>query len=211
MSTSESNYSQNAGSWATVGAVVAAVLSSACCWIPLLLIGVGASAAGVAGFFEAYRPYLLGATGLLLAAGFYLVYFRKPRCGPDGACAVPKSRLTRFNKVMLWVATAVVLLFAFFPSYAGLLLASGGGSDGEVPVALSGESRSYQIEGMTCEACAAHIKARLARVPGVARVELTYAKKTARILFEDKVVPPSDDTIQKAIEAAGYRGHRIEK
>ncbi len=211
MSTSPGNYSQSAGSWATVGAVVAAVLSSACCWIPLLLIGVGASAAGVAGFFEAYRPYLLGATGLLLAGGFYLVYFRKPRCGPAGACGVPKSRLTRFNKVMLWVATAVVLLFAFFPNYVGLLLASGGGSDGKVPAALSGESRTYQIEGMTCEGCATHIRASLAKIPGVARVELTYAVKRARIFFADKVTPPSDDTIQKVIEAAGYRGHRIEK
>ncbi len=211
MSTSAGNYSQNAGSWATVGAVVAAVLSSACCWIPLLLIGVGASAAGVAGFFEAYRPYLLGATGLLLAAGFYLVYFRKPRCGPGGSCAVPKSRLTRFNKVMLWVASAFVLLFAFFPNYVVLLLASGNGGDREVPAALSGESRTYQIEGMTCEACATHIKAQLARVPGVARVELSYGEKRARILFEDKVVPPTDGAIQQAIEAAGYRGYRIEK
>ncbi len=211
MSTSPGNYSQNAGSWATVGAVAAAVLSSACCWIPLLLIGVGASAAGVAGFFEAYRPYLLGATGLLLAAGFYLVYFRKPRCGPGGACAVPKSRLTRFNKVMLWVASGVALLFAFFPNYVGVLVGSGGGGDGTTSAALSGESRTYQIEGMTCEGCATHIKARLARVPGVARVKLSYAEKRARILFEDKVALPTDDALQQAIEAAGYRGRRIDE
>ena len=211
MSTSPGNYSQSAGSWATVGAAVAAVLSSACCWIPLLLIGVGASAAGVAGFFEAYRPYLLAATVLLLAVGFYLVYFHKPRCGPDAACAVPKSPLTRFNKVMLWVASGVVLLFSFFPNYVGVLVGSGGADDGTTSAALSGESRTYQIEGMTCEGCATHIKASLVKIPGVARVELTYAVKRAWIFFADKVTPPSDDTIQKAIEAAGYRGHRIEK
>ncbi len=37
-----------------------ALLSPACCWLPLLLIAFGASAAGVSGFFETYRPYLLG-------------------------------------------------------------------------------------------------------------------------------------------------------
>ena len=45
-----------AGAWASAGAVVSAVFSSACCWLPLLLVAFGASAAGVAGFFEAQRP-----------------------------------------------------------------------------------------------------------------------------------------------------------
>jgi hypothetical protein len=104
--------SHNAGLWATTGAVVSAILSSACCWLPLLLIAFGASAAGVAGLLEAYRPHLLGATGLLLASGFYLVYFRKAKCGPGEACAVPNPRLRRFNKITLWVATALGSLSA---------------------------------------------------------------------------------------------------
>ena len=96
---------RKAGLWATGGAMVSAVLSSACCWLPLLLIAFGASAAGISSLLEAYRPYLLGLTGLFLATGFYSVYFRKQQCAPGEACAVPNSKLKRFNKVMLWVAT----------------------------------------------------------------------------------------------------------
>ncbi|MFQ5504487.1 MAG: mercuric transporter MerT family protein [Planctomycetota bacterium] len=197
---------RNVGAWATGGAVVAAVLSSACCWLPLLLIGLGTSAVGVAGFFEAYRLYLLGATALLLAAGFYLVYFRKQRCDPGGACAVPNPRLARFNKVMLWVATGLVLLFALFPNYVGML--TGGGE--EPPAAtLSGESRVYRIEGMTCEGCATNLRRSLSGVPGIAHAEVSYSEKTARVFFEESAPPPTDGTIRKAIEEAGYRSRGV--
>jgi len=43
--------SRNPKNWVTGGAVLAAVLSSVCCWLPLVLIAFGASAAGVSGFF----------------------------------------------------------------------------------------------------------------------------------------------------------------
>jgi hypothetical protein len=118
-------FRRNTSLWAIGGAVVSAVLSSACCWLPILLIAFGASAAGVAGFFEAYRPHLLGITGLLLAGGFYLVYFLKERCSPGEACAMPNPRLRRFNKIVLWAATTFVLAFALFPDYVGYVLAAG--------------------------------------------------------------------------------------
>lgn len=113
---------RNVGLWSAGGALLAAILSSACCWLPLALIAVGASAAGVAGFFAAYRVHLLIATAALLGTGFYYVYFRKPKCAPGDACAVPNPRLQRFNKIMLWIATAFVLIFAAFPNYVGYLL-----------------------------------------------------------------------------------------
>lgn len=168
------------GLWATGGAALTAVLSSACCWLPLLLIAFGASAAGVAGFFEEWRPWLLGATGLLLAAGFYLVYFRRARCAPGSACAVPDRRLTRFNKISLWVATAVVLAFGLFPNYVGLLLrgSAGGVIEG---AALTDDVRRFRIAGMTCEACATGLAARLRSVPGVRGAEVDYESAIATV------------------------------
>jgi copper chaperone CopZ len=196
---------RNAGLWATSGAVVSAILSSACCWLPLLLIAFGASAAGVAGFFEAYRPVLLGATGVLLAGGFYLVYFRKEKCGPGEACAVPNPRLQRFNKIMLWAATAVVLAFSLFPRYVGYLLGNGD------PHALaatpaSGESRVFRIEGMTCEACTVTLREQLVKVPGVARAEVSFEAKTARVFFAAEDSAPSNEAVLAAIRQAGYSG-----
>jgi copper chaperone CopZ len=196
---------RNTGLWATGGAVVSAVLSSTCCWLPLLLIAFGASAAGGAGFFEAYRPLLLGVTGLLLAAGFYFVYFRKARCGPGEACAVPNRRLERFNKIMLWVATAVVLAFALFPSYVGYLLGNG---DPRAAVAApsSGANRIFQIEGLTCEACAVALREQLLAVPGVTRSDVSFEAKTARVYFAKGEGAPSDEAVLEAIRKAGYSG-----
>ncbi|MCH7557795.1 MAG: cation transporter [Planctomycetes bacterium] len=203
----EAEFPRNVGLWATAGAVLSAILSSACCWLPLLLIAFGASAAGVSGFFEAYRPYLLGATGLLLAGGFYLVYFRKERCEPGSTCAVPSPRLVRFNKVMLLVATVVVLLFALFPNYLGFLI--GSDKDNSPVTALTGEGHLFRIEGMTCEGCAVNLQSHLVRVPGVTHAEVSYKSKTARLFFDTRVAPPSDSKIQEAIKQAGYQGSPV--
>ena len=59
---------------ATLGAVFTAIMGSACCWLPLLLIAFGFSAAGVGAFFEQYRPYFLTATFALLAVAWYFTY-----------------------------------------------------------------------------------------------------------------------------------------
>lgn len=199
----------NPRTWTTGGAVVAAVLSSACCWLPLLLIALGASAAGVSGFLEAYRAYFLGATGLLLATGFYLVYFRKEQCEPGSACEAPKPNLRRLNRVIIWVATVMVLLFAFFPNYAGYLLA-GSEDPGTASGAPLAKSRLYRIEGMTCEACAIQIEARLRKVPGVMRAEVSYEAGRARIFFDPAAATPADRQIQQAIEVAGYRAFPLD-
>lgn len=196
---------RNTGRWATGGAVVSAILSSACCWLPLLLIAFGASAAGVAGFFEAYRPVLLGITGLLLAGGFYLVYFRTEKCGPGETCTAPNPRTQRFNTITLWVATTIVLTFALFPNYVGYLLGGGDPPVGAETLAAHA-SREFRIEGMTCEACAVTLREHLGRVPGLARAEVSFEAKTARVFFVTGEDAPSDETILAAVQQAGYSG-----
>jgi mercuric ion transport protein len=108
---------------AVVGSVVAAVAASACCLGPVLFSLVGAGALGAAAVkLEPYRPWFLGVTGLLLAAGFYTAY-RTSRsadaCAADGTCA-PSSQRTA--KILLWVATVLVVLLTVFPYYVNWLL-----------------------------------------------------------------------------------------
>ncbi|MCL6503851.1 MAG: cation transporter [Pirellulales bacterium] len=59
---------------AGLAALLTAVIGSACCWLPLLLIAVGFSAAGVGSFFEQYRPYLLSITFALLGLAWWFMY-----------------------------------------------------------------------------------------------------------------------------------------
>ena len=47
------------GLLAQVGALASAIVASACCWLPLLLIAVGVSGSALSATFEAWRPVLL--------------------------------------------------------------------------------------------------------------------------------------------------------
>lgn len=187
---------------AVTGSVVSAVIASACCWPPLLLLGVGASAAGVSAMFERARPVFLVVAFGLLGLGFYFAYGRKEACAPGEACAVPNPRLKRFNRVMLWVSAVVVAAFAFFPSYAGLLLAENAKA---IPAQGSAQSPTLTlgIKGMSCEACAVHIVKGLKSVPGVRSATVAYADRVASVSI-DPDSPPSRDAIAKAVKDAGY-------
>ena len=98
------------------GAVVSAVLASACCVLPLVLASVGLGAVGFATVLEPYRPLFIAVTLVFLGISFYLTY-RRPRgqaCAPGSACA-PASGAGRAGKIALWVITALVLGILAFP------------------------------------------------------------------------------------------------
>ncbi|MBI3365810.1 MAG: hypothetical protein HY033_13000 [Ignavibacteriae bacterium] len=61
----------------TFGGAVAAVVASLCCIGPVLVAGIGIGSLGAFAVFENYRPYLIGATVLLLLGAFYLVYRKR--------------------------------------------------------------------------------------------------------------------------------------
>ncbi len=201
-----------AGLLSAAGAVLAALLASACCWLPLLLVGAGASVMGAAAFFETYRPLFLGATGLLLAGGFYLTYVRAPACAPGEVCASPNPRLRRLQRVSLWVATVLVVLFATFPSYVGALL--GAGDEPPEPAAsvtpaaapARAETRVYTVTGMSCESCAARLQKKLAQIPGVRAATIAFDAGTATVVFEPGRA--DDDTVLRTIADAGFQGRR---
>lgn len=112
---------------ASVGSIVSAIVASACCVGPLVFALLGLGGAGLLLKFEPYRPYFIAVTVALLGAGFYFTY-RKPRLaglGPAGAggpaCDCPAPRTNRVGRVMLWVATVMVILFLAFPHLAPVL------------------------------------------------------------------------------------------
>lgn len=190
--------STRSGLFASCGALVAAVLSSACCWLPLAAIGLGASSAGMGAFFEAWRIPLLLATVVLLGVGFYLVY-RKLRCAPGEACEVPNPRLQRFNRGMLWLTAVLVAAFALFPEYVGAF--TGGG--GEVAVAaLTQTTVHYRVEGMTCAGCEGHAREAIEEVPGVVSVAVSYHSGSAEVVWNGEA---NDAAVAEAIAEFGYR------
>ncbi len=112
------------GALAGAGAVIAAVLASACCIGPLALGILGLGGAAFASQFEPLRPYFLALTAALLGFGFNLAYRPRKRGGeaaPDSGeecCAVPPGsapRSRRSFRAALWVATLLAAGAAAIP------------------------------------------------------------------------------------------------
>ena len=194
---------QRAGRWAVAGSVVSAFAASACCWIPLVLIALGISAGGFGAWFEKYRVLFLGVTALLLGTGFYFVYFRTPVCAPGSACAAPNLKLQRFNQVMLWVATVVVIASATFPNYVDHLLAGSAPAAATVP-AQQLATLNLRVDGMTCGGCAAFVQNALQKVPGVQSASASYPQGRAVVTF-DPSSPPRTSSLVEAVERGGYQ------
>jgi copper chaperone CopZ len=189
---------------AFVGAsLLAALAASLCCILPIIFAVAGAGIIGASAFFAAWRPYLLGVTAVLLAAGFYFAY-RTPKhpCEPGSACEVPS--VNKKGRIGLWIATVFVVGFATFPYYSGpvaqFVLGSVSAKSSEAPQLAQ---VTFAVQGMDCSACAAAIESRLKSTPGVKTAHVSYENKRADIEFDQTKV--SVEQLQKAIAEAGYR------
>lgn len=187
-----------------VGASVAAAIgSSLCCIIPIVaaVTGIGTIAAGAV--FEAWRPYLLGITGLLLVAGFFIAYRDYQRaCVPGSLCATKPVGRRSFSALGI-VATAVVALAAF-PYYSGavarVILAPPSPSYSASSVALS--TVTFQIPDLDCPACAVSLSATLYKLPGVVDAKLDVDSGKAVVSYD----PGTQNiaVLEKAILDAGF-------
>lgn len=199
------------------GAILAGVLASACCWLPPLLIALGVSGVAVSASLERHRPLFLTCTFALLGAAFYFNY--RPKTTPsDGGeegkscCASAGNKtanIRRFNRIMLWFVTAVALGFALFPNYAGLLLGGGNVASAGEQLPADAVAVSIAVEGMTCEACAGHIRIALEGLPRARSATVSFASNSARVVVDRDHVDL--EAIRKAIESAGYKVRRIEQ
>ena len=124
MKNEQKNKGTDTTKWFLSAGIVTAFTATLCCIAPLVLFLLGISGAWVSNLtaLEPYRPYFLTAAVIFVAIGFWKVY-KKPKasdCKPGTFCAMPKS--DRINKVMLWVATTVIVLVLVYPYVAPIIL-----------------------------------------------------------------------------------------
>ncbi len=184
------------GNATRLGAILVAVGASACCWLPLFLVGLGAGATGAGAVFESLRPYLMVATVALLGAAFYYTYRRKTVCADDGTSTMTGP--SRRAKVMLWAITAVAVVSFAFPYWsAARLSAANAGA-----ASLGSAAFEFQVDGMTCAACAVAVHEATISVPGVVAAKVEESPGRVQVWTEGEVDP---DAVVSAIRKAGYR------
>lgn len=94
---------------------LAAILASACCLGPLVLITLGFSGAWIGSLtvLEPYRPLFIGAALLAMFFAWRRIYRSAQACKPGEVCALPRVR--RAYKFIFWAVAALVLVALGFP------------------------------------------------------------------------------------------------
>ncbi|MFQ5750092.1 MAG: cation transporter, partial [Planctomycetota bacterium] len=226
---SRSDPSGRASLLSQAGLLAGAVLASACCWLPLVLIGAGASSLGAASFFAAWRPVFAGFTVVMLGLAFWFTY-RRPRAGTGEACSLAGGEACcaaeragrahpgrRIHRILLWPVSFFALTFLLFPAAIPTLL--GLPSAGNAPPAAEFPAQdaagpvsalhraTIQIEGMDCEACAAGLAHALGEIPGVGGVTVDW--KTGRAGLEVGDDPATLGRVLEVVRASGYRAKTL--
>lgn len=104
------------------GGLIAAIIASACCLGPLVLVMAGVSGAWISNLtlLEPYRPVSIGVALVFMGLAWHRIY-RAPtaaECEPGTLCALPQTN--RVYRIMFWVVSALVLLALGFPYLAPL-------------------------------------------------------------------------------------------
>ena len=99
---------------------LAALLASACCLGPLVLVLLGVSGAWISNLtrLEPYRPVFLGAALIALFFAWRRIFRPAWPCTPGEVCAIPRVRST--YKVIFWCVAALILVAFAFPYAARL-------------------------------------------------------------------------------------------
>ncbi len=109
------------GRGALLAGALAAILASACCLGPLILLTLGVSGAWIGNLtaLEPYRPIFIGTALVALFFSYRRIYRPVSACKPGEVCAVPEFRTT--YKVFFWVVVTLVAIALMYPLLAPLL------------------------------------------------------------------------------------------
>ncbi len=99
---------------------IAAILASACCLGPLVLVMLGVGGAWVANLqaLEPFRPFFIAAALVALFFAWRRLYRPAADCAPGEVCDVPAAR--RGYRSFFWIVAALMLVALTFP-YIALL------------------------------------------------------------------------------------------
>lgn len=101
-----------------VAGILAAVVASACCVGPLVLLfaGIGGAWVGKLTVMEPYRPFFIGLTLLFLGLAFRRLYLVPQVCVPGTPCADPRT--IKRQRLIFWMTSTLLLSLLAIPGFA---------------------------------------------------------------------------------------------
>ncbi|MFZ5558517.1 MAG: mercuric ion transporter MerT [Pseudomonadota bacterium] len=105
----------NDGRLPLAAGALTAILASACCLGPLVLVtlGVGGAWVGNLAALEPWRPLFIAGAVLALYLAWRRIFRPAAGCKPGEVCAVPRVRTA--YRILFWVVAALVVIALLFP------------------------------------------------------------------------------------------------
>jgi copper chaperone CopZ len=184
------------------GGAVGAGLFTSCCTVPALLAALGLGTSGASAFIGTYRPWIVGAALLLMAAAAVsLIVRRRSEVSCGDACDPGTTQRTRRSiSAAILVGTGI----AVFGALPGL------GASQQAPAPPAGASPQSErlalvmkVRGMSCVSCAAPIRKALTAIAPVADFYVDIDAGT--VGFTVPVSNADVPAMRKAIEQLGYQ------
>jgi len=180
---------------------LSAILASACCGLPLLLLAVGLGSLGLGSFLGTYHWYFTGAGAALLAAAWVVFLRERSRLRARGSWI----RRAWVVPALLAVATAAVV------GFGGLNVASAlglGSKARDVRQASSGPHGELAqvvlpVKGMSCVTCEWGIEKALGELDGV--VEAKASSSEQKVLVSYQAGKVTFEQMIRAVNATGYQ------
>lgn len=183
--------------------ILTAIAASICCITPVMALFAGTS--GIASTFswvEPFRPYLIGITVLVLVFAWYQKLRTKAQEEIDCACEDDAKPSFWQSKSFLLIVTVFAGLMLAFPNYSNIFYAQ----PGKDVVYVSQSyivKHLFDVEGMTCPGCEAHVESEVNKLDGILSVKASY--EGANTVVEYDKTKTDLAAIQEAINSTGYK------
>mgnify|MGYP006144486705 CR=1 FL=1 len=181
--------------------IIAATVASLCCITPILALIAGTTGfASTFSWIEPFRPYLIAFTILTLLLAWYQK-FKSQKQEIDCDCEEERAKLINSKKFLLFVTLFAGLMLAF-PYYSQIFYPN----TSKVVVYVKESNISeveYNIKGMTCSGCEAHIESEVNKLKGIILVKANHEKGNTFVKYDKtKVV---NNEIKDAVKKTGYK------
>ncbi|TVZ25114.1 copper ion binding protein [Gillisia sp. Hel_I_86] len=178
----------------------AAVAASSCCIPPViaLIAGVGGGASALS-WMEPFRPYLIGLA--VIAIGYAWYAYLTPK-KVDDCCEIEKPKWYQTKGFLIGI-TLFAAISISFPYYAHIFYPNNNNKEVVVVSEANVETLNFDIEGMTCNGCAAHVENEVNKLSGIISVTASYDNENATVTFDKSKTAKND--IEKAINSTGYK------